>query len=91
MRHSDAGLAIPDFPTSYGHWLPPLDSMRHFAAGDPSVWHEPGTEPVTLFQIWINFAHRVGAVLVCATVIALAAKIFLAAATARKRSSGPLL
>ena len=23
MRHSDAGLAIPDFPTSYGHLLPP--------------------------------------------------------------------
>lgn len=23
MRHTGAGLAIPDFPLSYGHWIPP--------------------------------------------------------------------
>ena len=23
MRHIGAGLAIPDFPTSFGHWIPP--------------------------------------------------------------------
>src|ERR1700728_3472843 len=34
MRHSDAGLAIPDFPTSYGHLLPPttLDASFRQAA-----------------------------------------------------------
>jgi heme a synthase len=34
MRHIGAGLAIPDFPTSFGRWLPPLDSLPvavHFA------------------------------------------------------------
>jgi cytochrome c oxidase assembly protein subunit 15 len=34
MRHTGAGLAIPDFPTSFGRWLPPLDSLPvaiHFA------------------------------------------------------------
>ena len=34
MRHIGAGLAIPDFPTSFGRWVPPLDSVPvavHFA------------------------------------------------------------
>ena len=34
MRHIGAGLAIPDFPTSFGRWAPPLDSTPvavHFA------------------------------------------------------------
>jgi cytochrome c oxidase assembly protein subunit 15 len=34
MRHIGAGLAIPDFPTSFGRWVPPLDRMPvavHFA------------------------------------------------------------
>jgi cytochrome c oxidase assembly protein subunit 15 len=34
MRHIGAGLAIPDFPTSFGRWLPPLDTLPvavHFA------------------------------------------------------------
>jgi cytochrome c oxidase assembly protein subunit 15 len=77
MRHSDAGLAIPDFPTSYGHLLPPLDldsAFRQQAIHRYGM--NLGLNQVSLFQIWINFAHRVGAVLVCAMVIALAAKIF---------------
>lgn len=34
MRHIGAGLAIPDFPTSFGRWVPPLDRLPvavHFA------------------------------------------------------------
>lgn len=34
MRHTEAGLAIPDFPLSFGHWLPPHWDARiavHFA------------------------------------------------------------
>jgi heme a synthase len=34
MRHIGAGLAIPDFPTSFGRWVPPLDRVPvavHFA------------------------------------------------------------
>ena len=34
MRHTGAGLAIPTFPTSFGRWVPPLDSAPvaiHFA------------------------------------------------------------
>jgi cytochrome c oxidase assembly protein subunit 15 len=49
VRHAGAGLAIPDFPLSYGRLFPP----------DP-------TGPVL-----IHYAHRVGAVLVSACVLAL--------------------
>ncbi len=78
MRHSDAGLAIPDFPTSYGHLLPPtkIDSpFRQEAIHRFGL--SLGLNRVTLFQIWIHFAHRVGAVFVSAAVIALSAMILL--------------
>jgi cytochrome c oxidase assembly protein subunit 15 len=48
MRHTGAGLAIPDFPLSYGRLLPP-------------VW----TQPIAL-----NFAHRVGALVVATIALA---------------------
>jgi cytochrome c oxidase assembly protein subunit 15 len=76
MRHSDAGLAIPDFPTSYGHLLPPtkIDSaFRQEAIHRFGL--NLGLNRVTLFQIWIHFAHRLGAVFVTAAVIALSAMI----------------
>jgi heme a synthase len=77
MRHSDAGLAIPDFPTSYGHVLPPfhLDAaFRQEAIHRFGL--ELGLNRVTLFQIWIHFAHRIGAVCVTLAVISLAWIIF---------------
>jgi heme a synthase len=27
MRHIGAGLAVPDFPRMFGHWLPPLEAL----------------------------------------------------------------
>jgi cytochrome c oxidase assembly protein subunit 15 len=48
MRHTGAGLAIPDFPWAFGRLIPP-------------VWNGP---------VAIHFAHRVGAVVVTALVIA---------------------
>jgi heme a synthase len=48
MRHTGAGLAIPDFPWAFGRLIPP-------------AWTGP---------IAIHFAHRVGAVLVTALVLA---------------------
>ena len=32
MRHLGAGLAIPDFPRSFGRWIPPLDSLNVVSA-----------------------------------------------------------
>jgi cytochrome c oxidase assembly protein subunit 15 len=47
MRHTDAGLAIPDFPLAFGHLIPPSWDPKiavHFA-------HRVGALVVTLFTI----------------------------------------
>jgi cytochrome c oxidase assembly protein subunit 15 len=47
MRHTDAGLAIPDFPLAFGHLIPPTWDPKiavHFA-------HRVGAVIVTLFAI----------------------------------------
>jgi cytochrome c oxidase assembly protein subunit 15 len=54
MRHTGAGLAIPDFPLAFGQLIPPQ-------------WDE---------KIAIHFAHRVGALLATACVIATTAHVF---------------
>ncbi|MEA2680795.1 MAG: heme a synthase [Candidatus Binataceae bacterium] len=48
MRHLGAGLAIPDFPTSFGHWMPPFFSLAiavNFA-------HRCGAVVVSIFVLW---------------------------------------
>jgi cytochrome c oxidase assembly protein subunit 15 len=54
MRHTGAGLAIPDFPLVYGGVLPP-------------AWTT---------AIAIHYAHRIGAIVVTALVLANAAYIW---------------
>jgi cytochrome c oxidase assembly protein subunit 15 len=60
MRHTGAGLAIPDFPLMFGHVLPPVWDARiavHFA-------HRAGALIVTLAalatagQVWYRHRHR---------------------------------
>jgi heme a synthase len=58
MRHTDAGLAIPDFPFAFGHLLPPTWDAKiavHFA-------HRVGALVVTLFAFattgHVFFHHR---------------------------------
>ncbi len=53
MRHTDAGLAIPDFPLAFGRLVPPF-------------WNA---------QIAVHYAHRVGALLVFALVLAAAGHV----------------
>jgi len=53
MRHTDAGLAIPDFPLAFGQLVPPF-------------WNA---------LIAIHYAHRVGALLVSAFVLAAAGRV----------------
>lgn len=47
MRHTDSGLAIPDFPLSFGRLIPAFETG----------------------QIAVNFAHRMGAVLVTTMIV----------------------
>ena len=67
MRHSHAGLSIPDFPLNYGHLFPPLDAtsidkinQARGAAAQPytSAW-----------LILLQYVHRLWAVLIVAGLI----------------------
>lgn len=65
MRHYEAGLAVPDFPLHYGQILPPMDQASLEAANAIRAWdYRPPLKPVSLGQIWLHVAHRLGAVLV---------------------------
>jgi cytochrome c oxidase assembly protein subunit 15 len=75
MRHFDAGLAIPDFPLAYGKILPPvsqaaMDAINHHRTFDL------GLDRVTLAQVWMHFAHRLGAVAVSVLALTLTIGVF---------------
>jgi cytochrome c oxidase assembly protein subunit 15 len=76
MRHEQAGLAIPDLPLAYGHLLPPA-SAAALAAANAHRAFDLNLDPVTLGQIWLHFAHRLGAIGVSVATIWLAVRLFL--------------
>jgi heme a synthase len=62
MRHTEAGLAVPDFPTMAGEWVPSiapaaLDRINEYR----SVLH---LEAVSAGQVLVHLLHRAGALLV---------------------------
>ena len=85
MRHSDAGLAITDVPLTYGAMLPPttadglaaVNAMRQHALLDP----------VSLNQIWIHFAHRMGAIVVAVMLIRMIVRILREHGSVRELSA----
>jgi heme a synthase len=67
VRHTDSALAIPDVPLTYSRILPPFTVDELATINQERVdWELP---PVTLGQIWIQFAHRIGALLVMVVVL----------------------
>lgn len=65
MRHTDAGLIIPDFPTSFGKLLPPFGNLP-FDPNNPQRM----TYEEFAFKVSIHFAHRFNGFLI-ATLIAM--------------------
>jgi cytochrome c oxidase assembly protein subunit 15 len=63
MRHHDAGLAVPDFPLHYGQVMPPTNEAG-LAAANESRSFDLNLSPVTLPQVWLHVAHRIGALVV---------------------------
>jgi cytochrome c oxidase assembly protein subunit 15 len=76
MRHYQAGLAIPDLPLAYGKLLPPTTQAQLDTINQDRIWNL-NLEPVTLTQIWLHFAHRIGACFVTAAVLALVTTILI--------------
>ena len=63
MRHQHAGLAIPDFPLAYGKLWPATDpaSVTQYNAQRIEITN---FNPITGFQIELQMAHRILAVLI---------------------------
>lgn len=71
MRHMGAGLAIPDFPLSFGRLLPPFDNLPY----NPNApFQVPYDEVKT--RVVIHFAHRVGALIVALAIMYLTWRLF---------------
>lgn len=89
MRHTQSGLAIPDFPLAYGHLLPPMDASALTAINEYRTgWDLP---VVTMGQIWTHFAHRVGALLVTVVLLMNVAHILNTFKDAKLREPALLL
>jgi cytochrome c oxidase assembly protein subunit 15 len=76
MRHQGAGLAIPDIPLVYHHFLPPTTPDQLQQINADRVWNL-GLPPVTLAQIWLHYAHRLWALVVTFSIVMLAAHVFI--------------
>ena len=69
MRHQHRDLAILDFPTANGSWIP--DTSANALARINASRDARALSDVTAFQIWLQMVHRFGALLVAVGVVAL--------------------
>ena len=70
MRHQHAGLAIPDFPTAYGHLWPVTDADS-IARYNQNRVEATAVNPITAFQIVLQMVHRIVALVIfCLVAIA---------------------
>ncbi len=77
MRHQHAGLAIPDFPTAYGHFWPAIDADSISRYNQNRV-EATALNPITAFQIVLQMTHRVVA-------LAIGCLVAVAAGLTRRR------
>jgi cytochrome c oxidase assembly protein subunit 15 len=67
MRHQHRDLSILDFPLAYGQIVPDVSAQ---SIARINAWRDArALSDVTAFQIWLQMAHRIGAVLVAAGVV----------------------
>lgn len=80
MRHQHRDLAILDFPTANGSWIPDTsaDALRRINA-----WRDArGLSDVTAGQIWLQMGHRFLAAAIAVAIIAFLARV-------RRSAGGP--
>jgi cytochrome c oxidase assembly protein subunit 15 len=68
MRHQHAGLAIPDFPLAYHKIWPPMDADSVTLYNQQRV-DAADANPITAFQIGLQMAHRLMALLIFCSVV----------------------
>ncbi len=74
MRHTKSGLAIPDFPTMGGYYVPPftaemLDRINYWRFLE-------NFDPVNMAQVMIHFTHRMMAMMIVIVSLILTQKVF---------------
>jgi cytochrome c oxidase assembly protein subunit 15 len=67
MRHGEAGLALVDFPTFAGAWIPAFDAAMLESAN--ALRKAVNLAPVTMYQVTWHSVHRIWAVVVTACVV----------------------
>jgi len=77
MRHEHAGLSISDFPLAYGQVWPKTDPASIDAYNTERLQHDVNAKATSALYINMQMAHRVGAVLITAAILAAAAAVWL--------------
>jgi heme a synthase len=73
MRHQHRDLAILDFPTANGAWIPDTGAT---ALAKINAWRDTrDLSSVTAFQIWLQMAHRFLALMIAIAVIAFCIRV----------------
>ncbi len=86
MRHSEAGLAILDFPQMAGAYWPTFSQSMLAQINDMRFGF--GLDPVTLYQVIVHFFHRFGALLVLLVFLIFLHRIFRGPATLLLKRAG---
>ncbi|PYL28283.1 MAG: cytochrome oxidase biogenesis protein CtaA [Verrucomicrobia bacterium] len=74
MRHQHKDLAILDFPTANGAWIPDTSAT---ALAKVNAWRDArALSDVDAFQIWLQMAHRFLAALIGIAVIAFCVRVW---------------
>jgi cytochrome c oxidase assembly protein subunit 15 len=85
MRHQHRDLAILDFPTANGAWIP---NTSDGALAKINAWRDArALSDVDAFQIWLQMAHRFLALLIAVSVITFCFRIWRPGIPALKRLS----
>src|SRR5438034_8623731 len=73
MRHQHRDLAILDFPTANGAWIPDTSAT---ALAKINAWRDArGLSDVDAFQIWLQMVHRFLALLIAIGIITFCLRI----------------
>ena len=89
MRHNAAGIAVPDFPTMGGYYLPmPTQAML---ASVNQLRANIGLPAATMGMLIMHLLHRVWAIIVVSDIIAVVVFIFKKSSSSRVRKNGSLL
>src|SRR5438309_1736921 len=74
MRHQHRDLAILDFPTANGAWIPDTSAA---ALAKNNAWRGArALSDVSVFQIWLQMVHRFFALTIAIAIIAFCARVW---------------